>query len=162
MNNEQIVYKNILIAVDDSENSKMALLYVAEFLGGFPGFRSIILNVLSIPEDDFFETKHDKEIWIESNKEKASEMLDRYRQILMQSGFPEDKVTTDLSVTIEKPVSTVILEKQEEYDACTLVIGRRGKSRHEEFIFGSVSSKIVHKANRCAVWVVEPLCKTSY
>ena len=89
-------------------------------------------------------------------------MLNRYRQILIQSGFPEDKVTTDLSVTTDEPVSTIILDKQEEYNACTVVIGRRGKSRHEEFIFGSVSNKVVHKANKCAVWVIEPLCSTSY
>ena len=162
MSNERTVDRNILIAVDDSENSKMALLYVADFLGGFPGFRAVILNVLSIPEDDYFDTTQEKKKWVESKKVSASEMLNRYRQILIQSGFPEDKVTTDLSVTTDEPVSTIILDKQEEYNACTVVIGRRGKSRHEEFIFGSVSNKVVHKANKCAVWVIEPLCSTSY
>ncbi len=162
MGNERIVDKNILIAVDESENSKMALLYVADFLGGFPGFRTIILSVLSIPEDDFFETSYEKEEWIESNKASINEMLDRYKQILIQSGFPKTKVITELVTTTDEPTSSVILNKQEEYNACTLVIGRRGKSRHEEFLFGSVANKIVHQANRCAVWVIEPLCTTSY
>jgi nucleotide-binding universal stress UspA family protein len=160
MGNERIIDRNILIAVDDSENSKMALLYVADFLGGIPGFRAFILNVISIPEDDYFETKQEKEQWVDTQNQSASEMLERYRKILIQSGFPEDKVMTDLSVVTEEPVSTVILDKQEEYNACTLVIGRRGKSRHEEFIFGSVSNKVVHKANKCAVWVIEPQCST--
>jgi nucleotide-binding universal stress UspA family protein len=162
MGNERIVDKNILIAVDESENSKMALLYVADFLGGFPGFRPTVLSVLSIPEDDYFETSQKKEKWVESNKTNITKMLDRYKQILVQSGFPEEKVTAELVTTTEEPTSSVILNKQEEYNACTLVIGRRGKSRHEEFLFGSVANKIVHKANRCAVWVIEPLCTTSY
>ena len=162
MSNERIVDKNILVAVDDSENSKMALLYVADFLGGFPGFKARVLSVLSVPEDDYFETSEEKKEWIGSNKASITEMLARYKQILIQSGFPADKVTTELVMTEEEPTSSVILNKQEEYDACTLVIGRRGKSRHEEFLFGSVANKIVHQANRCAVWVIEPLCSTRY
>jgi nucleotide-binding universal stress UspA family protein len=129
MGNESIVDKNILIAVDESENSKMALLYVAEFLGGFPGFKSVVLNVLSIPEDDYFETSQEKEEWIESNKANITEMLDRYKQILVQSGFPEEKVTTELVTTTEEPTSSVILNKQEEYNACTLVIEYGSSSR---------------------------------
>jgi nucleotide-binding universal stress UspA family protein len=36
----------------------------------------------------------------------------------------------------------------------TIVVGRQGLSRKEEFLFGSVSSKIVSHARNCAVWVV--------
>jgi nucleotide-binding universal stress UspA family protein len=35
------------------------------------------------------------------------------------------------------------------------VVGRQGLSRSEEFLFGSVSSKIVNHARNCTVWVVE-------
>jgi nucleotide-binding universal stress UspA family protein len=37
----------------------------------------------------------------------------------------------------------------------TVVIGRRGISRKEEFIFGSTSNKILHTARDCSVWVIE-------
>jgi nucleotide-binding universal stress UspA family protein len=84
-----------------------------------------------------------------------------YLQILIQSGFPEAEVLTELILTKDRPVSAIILEKQEQYDACTLVVGRRGVSRHEEFLFGSVSNKLIHMATRCAVWVIEPVCKSS-
>jgi nucleotide-binding universal stress UspA family protein len=33
-------------------------------------------------------------------------------------------------------------------------VGRKGRTRTEEFLFGSVSSKIVHHAQECTVWVV--------
>jgi nucleotide-binding universal stress UspA family protein len=37
----------------------------------------------------------------------------------------------------------------------TLVVGRKGLSRKEEFLFGSISGKIVRTARNCTVWVVE-------
>jgi nucleotide-binding universal stress UspA family protein len=154
--------KKILIAVDESENSKMALLYVADFLGGFNGFSAIILSVIAVPEEGFFESDAERKSWIESKRQSISKMLGRYQQILIQSGFPEGKVLTELVLAKDRPVSEIILEKQEQYDACTLVVGRRGVSKHEEFLFGSVSSKLIHLANRCAVWVVEPVCRARY
>ena len=30
--------KHLLVAVDESDSSRRAVLYVADFLGGFPGF----------------------------------------------------------------------------------------------------------------------------
>jgi nucleotide-binding universal stress UspA family protein len=35
------------------------------------------------------------------------------------------------------------------------VVGRRGVSKRQEFLFGSVSSKVVRDAKNCAVWVIE-------
>lgn len=154
--------KKVLIAVDESENAKMALLYVADFLGGFQGFKAIILSVLVVPEEGSFESHEEKRKWVEAKRRSVSALLERYRQILTQSGFPEEKVLTELVIVKDRPVAELILEKQEQYDACTLVVGRRGITRQEEFLFGSVSSRLIHMANRCAVWVVEPVCKTSY
>jgi nucleotide-binding universal stress UspA family protein len=154
--------KKLLIAVDESDNSKMALLYVADFLGGFDGFKIKILSVLSVPDVDFYDSEEARQNWLQIKKENLSDMLERYRQILIQSGFPEKKVETEVAVTLSEPVSSVIIQKQEEYNACTLIIGRRGVSKHEEFLFGSVSNKVIHMANKCAVWVVEPVCKTNF
>jgi nucleotide-binding universal stress UspA family protein len=36
----------------------------------------------------------------------------------------------------------------------TIVVGRRGISKAEQFLFGSVSNKIVQNAKDCTVWVV--------
>jgi nucleotide-binding universal stress UspA family protein len=154
--------KRLLIAIDESENSKMALLYVADFLGGLDGFQVKMLSVLSVPDAGFYDSDDARQKWIEARKDDLSDMLERYRQILIQSGFPDQKVGTEVSVTFDEPVSSVIIRKQEEYHACTLIVGRRGISKQEEFLFGSVSNKIIHKANKCAVWIVEPVCKTDF
>ena len=150
--------KHIMIAVDESENSKAALLFVAGFIGGFRGFRVTILSVIAAPDRDFFDSDEERQEWIADKRESLQIVLERYRQILIQSGFSKTKVKTELVVSDDKPVSSVILEKQKEVCSCALVVGRRGISKSEEFLFGSVSDALVHSANNCSVWVIEPTC----
>jgi hypothetical protein len=37
----------------------------------------------------------------------------------------------------------------------TIVVGRQGVSRSKEFLFGSISSKIINPARNYTVWIVE-------
>ena len=150
--------KHIMIAVDESENAKAALLFVAGFIGGFRGFRATILSVVAAPGRDFFDSDGERQKWIADKKASLSIVLERYRQILIQSGFPKTKIRTELVVGDDRPVSSVILEKQKEVSSCALVVGRRGISKSEEFLFGSVSNALVHSANNCSVWIIEPTC----
>ena len=48
-----------------------------------------------------------------------------------------------------------ILAERDEVEYSTIVVGRQGLSRSEEFLFGSISSRIVNHARNCTVWVVE-------
>lgn len=150
--------KHIMIAVDESENAKAAILFVAGFIGGFRGFRVTVLSIIAAPDRDFFDSDNERQKWIADKRESLSVVLERYRQILIQSGFPKTKVRTELVVGDGRPVSSVILEKQKEVCSCALVVGRRGISKSEEFLFGSVSNTLVHSANNCSVWVIEPTC----
>lgn len=154
--------KKIMVAVDESENAKNALLYVADILGGIPGFRIVLVSVLPVPDSDFFGSEEERKDWLHKKHAHMTELLERYRTIMVQSGFPDDDVLTEIVITKKKSVSATILEKQEQYDACTLVVGRRGVTGQEEFLFGSVSNKLIHMAARCAIWVVEPACRTPF
>ena len=147
--------RHLLVAVDQTENSKRAVLYVADFLGGFPGFRVTLLSIIPERDDDFFDTEADKVAWTREKMEEANSLLENYRQILLQSGFPEDKVKIRSCVNEQKALSEAILQTQCGLSCCTVVVGRHHKSRSEEFLFGSTSSKIIHEAKNCAVWVVE-------
>ena len=147
--------KHLLVAVDHTDNSKRAVLYVADFLGGFPGFQVTLLSIVPEREDDFFDTQEDKVAWTREKTEEVRSLLENYRQILIQSGFPEDKVKIRSCVNEQKALSEAILQTQCGLSCCTVVVGRHHKSRSEEFLFGSTSSKIIHEAKNCAVWVVE-------
>ncbi len=147
--------KHLLIAVDESDSSRRAVLYVADFLGGFPGFTVTLMRIIPEPEEDFYDSENDRNSWIKGRIDESNKMLENYRRILVQSGFPEDKVRYRACVGEGKSFAEAILETRCDLTCCTVVVGRHHHSRAEEFLFGSTSSKLVHEAKNCAVWVVE-------
>jgi len=151
----EIKNKHLLIAVDQSESSKRAVLYVADFLGGFPGFRVTLLSIIPEPEEDFFEKEEERTAWVKKKEGEIGQMLENYRRILIQSGFAEDKVLVHSSVGKGASLAETILEMRCDLSCCTIVVGRHHHSKTEEFLFGSTSSKLVREARNCAIWVVE-------
>jgi nucleotide-binding universal stress UspA family protein len=152
---EKFTNKNILIAVDESENARRAVLYVGQFLGGIEGFKVTILHVIPVPEEDFFPTSTDKEKWLSQHRGKVDAMLENYRQILISAGFHPSDVSVHSPIRYCPSMAECILAERDETEYDTIVVGRHGLSRTEEFIFGSISSKIVNHARNCTVWVVE-------
>jgi nucleotide-binding universal stress UspA family protein len=155
MNKELVFNKNILIAVDESENARRAVLYVAQLLEGAEGFSVTILHVINEPEEDYFPTTDEKEKWLSQYKKKVDKMLEDYRQILIQRGFDRSAVSVRSTLRYCPSMAQCIMEERDETEYSTVVVGRQGLSRSEEFLFGSVSSKIVNYARNCTVWVVE-------
>jgi len=156
MNEEEKVFnRNILIAVDESENARRAVSYVGQLLGGLGGFKVTILHVLSDPEEDYFATSAKKEKWLIQHTQKVDEMLKEYRQLLIDKGFDAKDVATSSPIRYCPSMAECILSERDETMYSTIVVGRQGLSRSEEFLFGSVSSKIVTHASNCTVWVVE-------
>jgi nucleotide-binding universal stress UspA family protein len=147
--------KNILIAVDDSDNSRRAVSYVAQLLGGMGGFKVAIVHVIPEAEEDYFATTDEKDKWLNQYRQKVEIMLENYRQILIQSGFHDRDVSVRYPLRYCPSMAECILAERDDTEYHTLVVGRQGISRSEEFLFGSVSSKIVNHAKNCTVWVVE-------
>ena len=147
--------KNILIAVDESENARRAVSYVAEILGGVEGFEVTILHVIPLPEEDFFLTTSEKQKWLSQYRVKTDAMLEVYRQILIGAGFRPNDVSVHSPTRYCPSMAECILAERDAREYGTIVVGRQGLSRTEEFLFGSISSKIVTHARNCTVWVVE-------
>jgi len=151
----KVFNKNILIAVDDSENARRAVSYVAQLLGGVRGFRVTLLHVIPQPEEDFFPTSAEKEKWLREYEARVDTLLEGYRQILIGEGFEPDDLSLRSTSRHCPSIAECILLESEETGYGTIVVGRKGRSRSEEFLFGSISNKIVSHARSCTVWVVE-------
>ncbi len=145
--------RNILIAVDDSDNSRRAVAYVADLLGGIAGFKVTVLHVIAEPEEDFFPTAAERDAWMKREGERITGVLATYREILLKAGFSEEAVKTRSTIKYCPSLAECILQERPD-DYGTLVVGRKGRTRTEEFLFGSVSSKIVDHAKEATVWVV--------
>jgi nucleotide-binding universal stress UspA family protein len=147
--------KSILMAVDESENSRRAVSYVGQMLGGIGGFSVTLLHVINEPEEDFFPTEEEKQNWLQTRQQKIKETLEDYRQMLVDAGFSKKFVSTRSKLKTCPSMAECILSELRKEAFSTIVVGRQGLSRSEQFLFGSISSKIVNHAKNCTVWVVE-------
>jgi len=146
---------HILIAVDGSENAKRAVMYVGGFLRGLPWVSITLLTIVSEPPEDYFTGQEERDAWLAEQTEAARKMLHENRDILLKAGFKETEVEEKMVVKHCTSIADCILEEQSRRGSSTVVIGRRGISKKEEFIFGSTSNKILHSAKNFSLWVIE-------
>ena len=160
-------FKKILLAVDASENAMRAVEYTGNIAGNAQGFEVQILCIERLPHRDLYP---DENMWKEGCKEARAEMkafMGTACERLVELGLSRLSISerymtscmspftdTDLKCSQGTSVAQDILEVLKDGGFGTVVIGRRGVSKAEEFLFGSVSNKIVHSAKECTVWVV--------
>lgn len=147
--------RHLLLAVDESENSRRAVLYVADFFGDHQDVAVTILSILPEPSEDYFASEGERRQWLEEKTRALNGILGEYRKILAAGGIPEGKIETRLSVRQCSSIGDAILEEQEQLSCCIVVLGRRGLSHQEEFVFGSTTGRILRRAKRCAIMVVQ-------
>jgi len=148
-------FKKILIAVDVSENSARAVNYVGEIIGNVKGFQVELLAIDRPPLKDLFPNE---ETWLAQRQKQEGqirEFLKRSRGILETKGVLSENISEIYMVSEGLSIALAILKVQQDGGNGTIVVGRRGVSKDQEFLFGSVSNKIVHYAKDCSVWVVE-------
>jgi nucleotide-binding universal stress UspA family protein len=151
----QLKDKHFLIAVDGSESSKRAVLYVADMIGGFPGFTVTLLSIIPAPESDFFESADEEAAWMQEKMAAANRLLENYRNVMVHAGFLPEKVRLRSCVGEDRSFAEAILDMRCDLSCCTVVVGRHHKSKTEEFLLGSTSTKLIREAKNCAIWVVE-------
>ena len=160
-------FTKILLAVDASENAMRAVEYTGNIAGNTQGFEVRILCIERLPHRDLYP---DETAWKEGCEATRTEMkafMNTARERLVELGMSESAISEQYITSCISPftdtnpqrslgtsVAQDILDVLKDGGFGTVVIGRRGLSKAEEFLFGSVSNKIVHSAEDCTVWVV--------
>jgi nucleotide-binding universal stress UspA family protein len=148
--------KHIMAAVDDSENARRAVRYVGAMAGNLTGGKVTIIHIIQVPPGDFFTSDEERAAWIGKQTDGAERILGAMREELRTAGFDEASIRSTIDAGEYPSVGATILRRAEEQGAGTLVIGRRGISRKEEFLFGSTSDAILHAQKQgVALWVVD-------
>ena len=145
----------ILIAVDESDHSFRAVEYVGNLLGQHRSVSITLLTILSVPPEDLFDSQAAIQEWMSDHRTRAENHLDRCERHLRDAGFEDQQVHRKLVSRPCPSIADCILEEQKALGCDTVVITRRGISKKEEFMFGSTSNRILHRASSCAVWVIE-------
>jgi 2,4-dienoyl-CoA reductase-like NADH-dependent reductase (Old Yellow Enzyme family)/nucleotide-binding universal stress UspA family protein len=132
--------KNILVTMDGSENAAMGAAYAADILRNRKDVKLTLLHIQkegSIP-----------------NEVEVRKMMDMAKALLLEAGIPKKAITVKL-LPKRMGVARDILNELDEGGYGTVIIGRRGISKAEQFLLGSVSNKIIQNAKNCSVWIID-------
>lgn len=147
--------RRLLLAVDESDSSRRAVMYVADFFGDYKDIAVTLFSILPEPAEDFLPSDEERRQWLDEKRRSREAVLADYGEILVGGGIRADRIETRLVIRRCPSLGDAILEAQDALRCCIVVLGRRGLSHQEEFIFGSTTSRILHHARHCAIMVVE-------
>jgi nucleotide-binding universal stress UspA family protein len=149
-----ILWNRILVGVDEGEASLSAVRYLAAVLGGSNTSKVRLLAVFKAPDPDLVPDAGERREQAAERRLTLENRLAQAYHELVEAGLPQDNVSTELLEAQGRTVGEAIMAAQAEGGYGTVVVGRRGLSKTEEFLFGSVSNTVVHRATDCCVWVV--------
>jgi nucleotide-binding universal stress UspA family protein len=155
----------LLLSVDTSEEALRSVDHVGSMAGAGSPFEITLfhairgLNVFLQGFGDSYMLSHDKD-WIErvdreieNAEEEILEVFEKARERLIGAGVSPDRITEKVVKGVASRAGAIVDEAENAgYD--TIVVGRRGLSRIQEFFMGRVSSKVLQLARTQTVWVV--------
>jgi nucleotide-binding universal stress UspA family protein len=132
----------VLLALDGSPNAMRSVGYLTRMMAGSD---ARILLFHAIREKD--------ERLVEMTREAVGEVFEEAKTKLAKAGFGERDVTTRIVAGVESRAEAIVNEARSGGHG-TIVLGRKGHSRLQQFFMGRVSRKVVTMARGLAVWVV--------
>jgi nucleotide-binding universal stress UspA family protein len=146
--------KNILVALDRSEGAMRAVDFVGELMGGYD-FKVTLLHVIrngeNIKSTPSYKPLPTEEVHTEEQKIRG--VFDEAKRRLIDYGFKSEYVTSKVITGVSSPPRAIVQEA-EQGGYSPIVIGRRGLSKFQEFLMGSVSNQVIQLGVEQAVWVV--------
>jgi nucleotide-binding universal stress UspA family protein len=143
-----------LVAVDNSENAFRAVDYVAQVLGGFD-FKISLFHAIRGDQSIHSGIAHlflPKES-LEDAETEANTVFDNAKRCLEDAGFTSGQMSTKLVSGVSSRAEAIVKEARDG-DYGTIVLGRRGLSKVQEYLLGRVSNKVINVIRRRAVWIV--------
>lgn len=155
----------VLVALDASEGALAAVDYVADMLKGASRWQVTLLHVIRgfnifhqvVGRGSDVETGGGWMDRMQSAFEEAAKGIEpvfaEARERLMESGLDGRQIDRKVIKGASTRAGAIVEEAQRGgYD--TIVVGRRGLSRVQEFFMGRVSNKVIQLAKDQTVWVV--------
>jgi nucleotide-binding universal stress UspA family protein len=153
--------KKILIAFDDSENAMRGVQYVAETFQ--KDKRITLFSVVPDTADickmeskeltPYFKSQQTAFCVLEDKKKEVlQQAMDKAKKVLVESGFDEKNIKTQIIMKKSGVAKDIVNEASEGYDS--IVIGRRGLSGIKEMFLGSISQKVLNMAKDISVCII--------
>jgi len=153
--------KKIVIAVDGSMHCAHAIRYAAALAPTLPDLNFVLLNIQPAVSQyltqEVGRQPHVRKALanlMAANEKNSRQMLDKTRQRLLQAGIAPECVEIRSHVRINGVAQDILdVCQASQYDA--VVIGRRGLSRMQELITGSVTANLLAHSQWTPIWMVD-------
>jgi nucleotide-binding universal stress UspA family protein len=153
--------KKILLAVDDSDQSRRAIQYVGMMSSKIKNLNYVLFNVLpAISQyllDEARKSLKDRaklNAIVKKNTDSAQRTLEAYKTEMVRMGISEDSIRTITRIRMKGIAKDILDVSQEKlYDA--VVVARRGLSGLQEVFMGSVTNNIIEHSRVIPVWLVD-------
>jgi len=153
--------RNILVALDDSSNAMRAVQFVAETFT--PDHTVTLFSVvqdsatlceMNSPElTPYFMSQRESFCVLEDKKrELIRDAQEKAGKILMDAGFNSKNIISKLNPKKKGVARDIIEEARSGYDM--VVMGRRGLSGIKEFVYGSISQKVLQLTKDVSVLII--------
>ena len=147
-------WNSILIAVDEMESSLRAVKYVARLTSILDTVKICLLHVFPEPPPDYHIRGGILEEYEEKHTTWANTVFSRGIQILVKAGVERERIFCTTHMTEGKTISETVLEVRRKGNFGTVVTGKRGVSKSEEFLFGSISNTLARRCQDFTIWIV--------
>jgi nucleotide-binding universal stress UspA family protein len=153
--------KKLLIAVDGSVYSSNTLHYLEQLFANLADIRLHLLTVVICNPSELAKewfTAQELMTTLRPEEQKryatAKRFLNNAVDRLVRNGIGKNQISTEIKIATTNPAAEVLnTARQGMFDA--LVLGRRGVSKLEELIMGSVSSTMFEKCHDVPIWIVD-------
>jgi nucleotide-binding universal stress UspA family protein len=144
---------NVLVGIDGSPASASALDFVADILGGHSYGVDLFHVIRGGNALDPLRFDYMPPELVEVLKKGIEIQFQEFREKLVSSGFETERIMEHIITDVPSRAAAIVAEAEAQ-DCSTIVVGRRGVSRVQEFIMGRVSNKVVHIGRDFTVWIV--------
>ena len=149
--------KDVLLAVDHSENAMRAVAHAGFMLAGTDAKVTVFHSKRDlrrfVPAEVLEEFPGVQKFWQRKAGDVVAPYMKKALEILIQAGLAEDRISVKL-VDGSRSAARDILKEAEEYTIGTIIIGRKGSSDVRDYSMGSITKKVLDGASDMAVCVV--------
>jgi nucleotide-binding universal stress UspA family protein len=145
--------KKLLIAVDGSPSSAHAVDFVGKHFGLYDYSVEMFHVIRGMGTLNPMTPEYLPAEIISLMQEEVTRKIDQFKGRLINAGFDEKKVSGKVLSGAESRAEEIVREA-EAGNFGTIIIGRKGMSRVEDFFMGRVSYKVIHSGRDFTVWVV--------
>ena len=143
--------KKYLIALDGSKGALQAVDFAGSLLAGSDAdFR--LLHIIRGGEKTN-EILASSDAFVHNAEKNIVRAFDEAKTRLVAKGFKPDGITTQI-ITGVRSRAAAIVDEAKKLDVGTIIMGRRGLSRTQDFFMGRVTNKVVYLAREKSVWIV--------